>query len=375
MKRIRVVLLLAGAVVASIAGAQTVSPFSAAAETAVLGGTEFKGLVSTEVGGKAVTKRFVLRVPAAAKWNGSLVIGAHGGGGGDDYDRSGKVIATDETALDDVIGRYSLGEGFAYGSVDRDGIGGPREGLALTYQFTEIARTEVGRRMKKGPARVYLVGLSAGGSVARLAAEDDLKIYAGTILIAGGGGDVPTRLDKSARMAALWPLVDPRVHPGLKATDPNVRAYAEAVGTPVEARRLWPYAGASAVAAAARPQAPGENSSGIVKVPTIEVVGTWDDLMIREVRAYRKRVQPQAMHRLYEVEGVWHMSGDDDGAMSFEYVAESRMKLPKDVADAMAEGPSYLMTVRDAFDHLVDWVEKQAAPPESQTVKPGAKLR
>jgi hypothetical protein len=97
--------------------------------------------------------------------------------------------------------------------------------------------------------------------------------------------------------------------------------------------------------------------------------------MIREVRAYRKRVQPQAMHRLYEVEGVWHMSGDDDGAMSFEYVAESRMKLPKDVADAMAEGPSYLMTVRDAFDHLVAWVGEQAAPPESQTVKPGAKLR
>ncbi len=185
MKRIRVVLLVAGVLVASTAGAQTASPFSAVAETAVLGGTEFKGLVSTEVSGKAVTKRFVLRVPAAANWNGSLVIGAHGGGGGFDYDRSGKVIGTDETALDDVIGRYSLGKGFAYGSVDRDGIGGPREGLALTYQFTEIARTEVGRRMKIGPARVYLVGLSAGGSVARLAAEDDLKIYAGTILIAG----------------------------------------------------------------------------------------------------------------------------------------------------------------------------------------------
>ncbi len=377
MNRIHQGLLLAGIVVASTTGAQTNSPFSAAAETAVPGGVEFRGLVTTEVNGKSATKRFVLRVPAAVRWNGSLVIGAHGGGGGDDYDRSGKVIATDETALDDVIGRYSLEEGFAYGSVDRDGIGGPREGLALTYPFTEIARSEVGRRMKKRPARVYLVGLSAGGSISRLAAEDDLRIYAGTLLIAGGGGDMPTRLDKIARMAALWPLVDPRLHPGLPATDPNVRAYAEAVGTPVEARRLWPYAGASAVTAAARQQAfvPGENSSGVVKVPTIEVVGTWDDLMIREVRAYRQRVQPQAMHRLYEVEGVWHMSGDDDGVMSFEYIAESRMKLPKDVADAMAEGPSYLPTVRAAFDHLVRWVEKQAAPPASQTVKAGAKLR
>jgi pimeloyl-ACP methyl ester carboxylesterase len=375
MNRIRLVLLLFGVGVASLARAQAVSPFSDFVETAVRGGIEFMGRVTTEVNGKAVTKRFVLRVPAAARWNGSLVIGAHGGGGGDNYDRSGKVIGTDETALDDVVGRYSLEEGFAYASVDRDGIGGPREGLALTYRFTDIARTEVGRRMKKAPVRMYLIGLSAGGSITRLAAEEDLQIYAGTILIAGGGGDVPTRLDRIARMAALWPLVDPRVHPGLPATDPNVRAYAEAVGTPVEARRLWPYSGAGAGAAAARPQAPGENSSGVVKVPTIEVVGTWDDLIIREARAYRRRVQPQAMHRLYEVEGVWHMSGDDDGVMSFEYIAESRMKLPKDVADAMAEGPSYLPTVRAAFDHLARWVEKQAVPPDSQTVKPGAKLR
>jgi pimeloyl-ACP methyl ester carboxylesterase len=229
--------------------------------------------------------------------------------------------------------------------------------------------------MKKAPARVYLIGLSAGGGLARLAAEDERKLYAGTLLVAGGGGDAPTRLDKGARMAALWPLIDPRVHPGLPATDANVRAYAAAVGTPVEARRLWPYAGASAVTAAARPPAPAGNTSGLVKVPTIEVVGTWDDLMIREVRAYRQRARPQTMHRLYEVEGVWHMSGDDDGVMSFEYIAESRMKLPKDVADAMAEGPSYLPTVREAFDRLVAWVETQAAPPASQTVKPGATLR
>ena len=64
------------------------------------------------------------------------------------------------------------------------------------------------------------------------------------------------------------------------------------------------------------------------------------------------------VHRLYQVEGVWHMSGDDDGVMSFQYIAESRMKLDKDVADAMGEGPSYLPTVREAFDHLVRWVEK-----------------
>ena len=107
----------------------------------------------------------------------------------------------------------------------------------------------------------------------------------------------------------------------------------------------------------------------------IEVVGTWDDIVIREVRAYRDRVEPKERHRLYQVEGVWHMSGDDDGVAGFQYAAESRMKLGKDVADAMGEGPSYIPTVREAFDHLVRWVEKGSAPPVSQTVKPGNKLR
>ncbi len=97
--------------------------------------------------------------------------------------------------------------------------------------------------------------------------------------------------------------------------------------------------------------------------------------MIRELRAYAARVEPKNLHRLYQVEGVWHMSGDDDGVMSFQYIAESRMKLDKDVADAMGEGPSYLPTVREAFDHLVRWVEKGTPPPPSQTVKPNARLR
>ena len=364
------------ALLAAQAHAQT-GPFTGVTESTLEGGAaQMTGLVSLVTDGKVATKRFVLRLPSGSRpWNGALVIGAHGGGGGDDYDRSGTVIGTDETALDDVIGRYSLAAGFAYASVDRDGFGGTREGLALTYAFTDAAKAEVQKRAGRAPARVYLVGLSAGGGITRLAAEDARRMYAGTLLIAGGGGDLPTRQDRAARMATLWPEVDPRAHPGLLATDPNVRAYADAIGTPVEARRLWPYTGASAVAAASRPQAPGENTTGVIRVPTIEVVGTWDDLVIREIRAYQARVQPQNMHRLYQVEGVWHMSSDDDGVWSFQYIAESRMKLGKDVADAMGEGPSYLPTVHAAFDDLVQWVERGTPAPPGQIVKPGVRLR
>ena len=341
-------------------------------ESLVHGGRQLKGLVSIDLGGTPVEKRYVLRTPS--KWNGSLVVGAHGGGGGNNFDRSGKVIGTDETALDDVIGRHALAAGFVYASVDRDGSGGGRAGLRLTTEFVNHVRAELTRRGFTTPLRTYIVGLSAGGGIARVAAEMRPTPFDGALIIAGAGGDLVTRLDRQSRMAALWPLIDPRAHFGIPPTDPKIAAYAEAIGTPVEARRLWPYTGANAVAAAAKPPGAGEDSSAKLTIPTIEVAGTWDDLVIRELRAYAKRVEPNAMHRLYEVEGVWHMSGDDDGVMSFQYIAESRMKLEKDVADAMGEGPSYLPTVREAFDHLVRWAEKGAAPPPSQSVKPGQPL-
>jgi hypothetical protein len=359
------------ALAGSVAAAQT--PFVSMAESLVHGGRQLKGLVSIEVDGKAVEKRYVLRTPS--KWNGSLVVGAHGGGGGNNFDRSGKVIGTDESALDDVIGRHALASGFIYASVDRDGAGNGRSGLSLTTQFLNHVRGEMSRRRFSTPLRTYLVGLSAGGGIARLAAENMPSPFDGALIIAGANADLVTRLDRQARMAQLWPLIDPRAHYGMPPTDPKMVAYAEAVGTPVEARRLWPYTGAGAVAAASRSAMNAEISSGKVSIPTIEVVGTWDDLVIRELRAYAAKVEPKDKHRLYQVEGVWHMSGDDDGVMSFQYIAESRMTLDKDVADAMGEGPSYLPTVREAFDHLVRWAERGTAPPASQTVKPGTRLR
>jgi pimeloyl-ACP methyl ester carboxylesterase len=365
--------LLAAVAVLVVPVVAAQSPMASAVESVVHGGRQLKGLVPIEIDGKPVGKRYVLRMPS--RWNGSLVIGAHGGGGGNNFDRSGKVIGTDETALDDVIGRHALAGGFAYASVDRDGSGGGRAGLGVTTQFTNLVRAEMARRGLARTQRTYLVGLSAGGGIARIAAEDTPALFDGALLIAAAGGDVVTRLDRQTRIAALWPLIDPRAHFGLSLKDPKMIAYAEANGTPLEARRLWPYTGAGAVAAAARPVGAVENSSAALSMPTIEVAGTWDDLVIRELRAYATRVEPKHLHRLYQVEGVWHMSGDDDGVMSFQYIAESRMKLDKDVADAMGEGPSYLPTVREAFDHLVRWVEKGTPPPQSQIVKPNARLR
>ena len=348
------------------------SPIPLDTQRAIKGGREFKGLTAIEVEGKVVNKRYVIRVPE--QWNGSLVIGAHGGSGGDAIDRAGRKYGTSETALDDVIGDYAFANGFIYASVDRDGIGGTRTGYSVLMQFEAAMHDEVTRLRKATPTRTYIVGLSAGGGIARMIAEAMPTPFDGALIIAGAGGDVITRMDRQQRMAALWPSIDPRLHAGLTNKDPRIVSYAEAIGTPVEARRLWPYTGASSVTA--KPLAGTvENSTAKPSIPVIEVVGTWDDLVIREIHAYRDRVEPKARHRLYQVEGVWHMSGDDDGVQGFQYIAESRMKLDKDVADAMGAGPSYIPTVHEAFDRLVRWIEKGIAPPESQTVKPGAKLR
>jgi len=337
----------------------------------VAGGDELKTRARFNIGSGPVEKRFVIRIPD--KWNGSLVIGAHGGSGGDAIDRSGKVYATSETALDDVIGAYAFKNGFAYASVDREGIGGSLDGALLTVAFLARVDAEILKRFNLMPDHRYMVGLSAGGGITRRVAEDKRGAIDGALIIAGAGGDAITRMDRNQKMAALWPLIDPRANFGIPDTDSKIARYAEAIGTPVAARRLWPYTGASANAAP--PTGTVENSTAKPSIPVIEVVGTWDDLVIREVRAYAERVEPKSQHRLYQVEGVWHMSGDDDGVQGFQYNAETRMKLGKDVADAMGQSPSYIPTVREAFEHLVRWVEKGVVPPPNQTVKPNQKLR
>ena len=359
----------------TVDGGSQSGPFAGAVESHAGGITEIKGQLPLSVKGAVTRKRFVLRHPDSG-WNGGLVVGAHGGSGGSNFDPSGNVIGTDETALDDVIGRHAVARNFAYASVDRDGAMTADEGLALTNQFANLVSFELARRLRRPPARRYLLGLSMGGGIARAAAETPGGPYAGIVIVAGANGDLPTRTARQKALAEAWPRIDPKTHPGLPDTDPAVVAFADIIGTPVAARRLWPYTATGAVraSASAAPPGAGGNSSGVLHVPTLEVAGTWDDFVVKELRAYATRVRPADRHRLYLVEGVWHMSGDDDGTQSFMYIA-SRMGLDPDVAKAMSEGPSYLPTVREAFDRLVAWVEHAEPPPPSQTVRPGQPLQ
>jgi alpha-beta hydrolase superfamily lysophospholipase len=363
----------------------------------------------------ATPKRYVLRYPKApADWNGRLLVGAHGGTGGERFDADGRPIGTDETALDDVVGEYALGKGYIYASFDRDGTGATRDGLTLTYQFTRLMRDRVNALFGQSPERTYLAGLSMGGGIARYAAEDEVRLFDGVLIVVGAAGDVPTRLERQAMLAALWPVVDPRLPSPLPDSDPRVQAYAEAIGTPVAARAYWPFTAASATVTALRAsleqygltgltdeQVRGfrlqdhranrpfvervarQDTTGRPKVPTIEVAGTHDDLVIKEVMAYRRKFELAAasapelarLHRLYLVEGAWHISGDDDASGSFQFVAK-RMKAGEGTIGAIAGAPSYLPTVRESLDYLDRWISKKEPPPANRTVRaarPGAK--
>src|SRR5688572_1257832 len=88
--------------------------FLTPSENEVPGGRQLTGLVTLDVAGKPVPKRYVLRLPA--RWNGALLVGAHGGSGGDAVDRQGNVraLGSSDRALDDVIGDYAFANGFAY---------------------------------------------------------------------------------------------------------------------------------------------------------------------------------------------------------------------------------------------------------------------
>ena len=332
---------------------------------------EERGTIQIDVEGDSYEKRYVLRYPDdRGNWNGRLLIGAHGGGGGDNYSRDGRVIGTDEVSLDDVVGDHAVAHGFAYASVDRDGIGGTVEGLKLTQAFTALMKARVSEQLGRDAEKTYLAGLSMGGVIARFAAEDASSPYDGVLIIVGGGGDSGAQRERSKKMAELWPRLD----------ELGPEAYAQVVGTPAAAARFWPYMGRSASARAQRPSS-GEpierdDTTGAVAVPTIEVAGTYDDFTYPEIVAYKDKVRARGAaqrHRLYSVEGAWHISRDDDAISSFQYIG-SRMGLSERNLDDMATGASYLPAVRDSLLLLDAWVSRGESPPPDRTLSETSSL-
>lgn len=349
---------------------------------------EEQGLIQLTAGADTLQKRYVLRYPEqAVQWNGRLVIGAHSGIM-KAYYRLGWDEA--EMMMDAVIGDEAVDKGYACASMDLSGTGSARAGLEVATVFTRYVHQRLQAVQQRKVERTYLVGLSKGGAIARCAAEDLKPFYDGVIIVAGDGGDLPTWLERQAQMADLWTQIDPQKNPNLPDSDRRVKAYANAVGTPVEARQFWPNMGTSSLDNLRRSLAEhgltdlsteqlkqfrikdyrtnqafmgkltASASTGQVMVPTIEVVGTYDDIVLREVLAYREKVIrasrgtqqpiPAEQYRLYQIRGVWHISEDD----YFYY----------------EKGRSYMPTVHETLAQLDRWVTERVAPPKDRIVVP-----
>lgn len=382
---------------------------------------EEHGQIQVTVQDQVYQKQYVLRYPeAGTQWNTRLVIGVHGeSGGAVRYSRQGQVVGTHETALDDMIGEYALNTGYAYASVER--IGGRQDGMAFISEFTRLMRDRLKGVHGRDTSHVYFVGWSTGGALTRYVAEESSPRCDGVIIVAGIAGDSSPQLDRQAKLATLWTEIDPRTHPTIPDTDPRVKAYAQAIGTPVGARPFWPLVGARqtldnlkqtlerygltglteaqlkqfrvadyqnnatfrANLAKEQAKAQAENTTGKVVIPTIEVVGTSDAFVINDVLAYKEKVKkasasakkpPQAdLHRLYQVVGVWHLSSEDNDVPSFQYLMKQG-GFSEEMQDQLTQGGSYIPIVQTSLDILDKWVTQKTPPPKDQTIVPPANI-
>jgi len=290
--------------------------------------------------------RFLLRVPR--DWNGRLVVGAASG-------------ITDETTYDLYFSDYLVSRGYAFAATDkgvrRAVIDGDTVVMPMTPEssvrrwagrletLVETARELILRRMGASPERVYAVGLSNGGFVARRAAE--LGFVDGAVEISG----VLWRADKGNLMRELPALLRdgfPGVDAKWKPLEDLYRLVYWESSLGVFVSDLDPsYQGALVdydldTRPAALAVIKEFENTGDLKAPLISISGRHDFLIpcAGHAEAYRDLVRSRGkadLHRLVFEENAAHI---DTNAEAFPFVTPL---MPRAHA---------------AFDELVSWVEK-----------------
>lgn len=309
--------------------------------------------------------RFLLRVPK--NWNGRLVVAATSG-------------VTDENTYDLYFSDYLLAKGYAFAVTDkavrRALIDGDTMVMPMTPESSvlrwagrletliETSREILVRRHGKSPDKVYAVGLSNGGFVARRAAElglvDGAVEISGVMWRADKGNllrELPALLRASSRdpwdleaiARAGFPAVDATWKPlidlyklvywesslGLFVADLDP-AYAG----PLDRYNLDTRPDALALIREFQ-------NTGDLKCPLISISGRKDWLIscAGHAEAYRELVKAQGkgdLHRMIFEENAAHI---DTNADMFPFVTPL---MPRAHA---------------AFDEMVLWVEKVSAQP------------
>ncbi|MDP3540873.1 MAG: tannase/feruloyl esterase family alpha/beta hydrolase [Elusimicrobiota bacterium] len=303
--------------------------------------------------------RFLLRVPS--DWNGRLVVGAASG-------------ITDESTYDLYFSDFLLSKGYAFAATDKGVRRALLDGDTVVMPMTpessvrrwagrletlvETARELILRRHGSSPERVYAVGLSNGGFIARRAAEigfvDGAVDISGVMWRADKGNllrELPALLravskepwDQDAIARASFPRVDAKWKP---LADLYKLVYWES-SLGIFLSDLDPtYAGAPAdYDLDSRPAALAAirefENTGDLKAPLISIAGRHDYLIpcAGHAEAYRDLVRSRGkadLHRLLFEDDAAHI---DTNADMFPFVTPL---MPRAHA---------------AFDELVTWVE------------------
>lgn len=307
--------------------------------------------------------RFLLRVPR--DWNGRLVVAAASG-------------ITNENTYDLYFSDHLLSKGYAFAATDkgvsRAVVDGDTVVMAMTPEssihrwagrletLVDTARELILRRHGSSPEKVYAIGLSNGGFVARRAAEmgfvDGAVDISGVMWRADKGNllrELPALLrataqepwDQDAIARAGFPRVDAQWKPlcdlyKLIYWESSLGLFLSDLD-PSYAGSLADYDLDSRPAALAAIR--GFENTGDLKCPLISIAGRHDFLIpcSGHAEAYRDLVRSRGkaeLHRLVFEDDAAHI---DTNADAFPFVAPL---MPRAHA---------------AFDELVAWVEKTPA--------------
>jgi pimeloyl-ACP methyl ester carboxylesterase len=216
----------------------------------------------------------LIRVCFPEEWNGSLVLYAHG------YVQPDAPLAIPEnlvggTPVEDLINA----QGYAYATTSYRA-----NGLVADQAVADVVllEDEVRRTVRPDPVRVYLVGVSEGGLVAALAAEEQPERYTGVLAACGPIGDFVRQIDYFNDVRVVFDYLFPGVIPGSPIDPPpDVRAgwastYAPAV---VAALADDPAATLELAAVTGIPGAgadPGALAESVAGILFYNVIGTAD---------------------------------------------------------------------------------------------------
>ena len=330
--------------------------------------------------------QFVMRFPD--EWNGKLVI-------------TGAPGVRKQYAADFIIGDFVLARGYAFASTDKGNTGqsfqndgvNPGDAVAEWHQrvteLTLAAKDVVRQKYGRAPDRTYMTGISNGGYLTRWQIENKPELYDGAVdwegtLMTAAGPNLFTYLPVGLRHypdyrrgdeAAHRAMIDAGFEPGSEFIWDHHYAYYWDLTQRIYREEYDPgYDGAlNGGIPFCRPGTPNCDAdydygsrpaevkgavgrtelTGKIGKPMLTLHGTLDALLpIRtDSDVYARMIQGAGrgeIHRYYTIEAGSHVDGNHD-------IFRTQMR-------------PILPCYRTAFLALEAWVEKGAAPPDTQFV-------